>query len=101
MRVYLKLYDGAMNYEEFRRQLGKAGLTVCAFAEMVNMNKVSLSNYKNKNVPSHLAIIAMLLGAMADGQTDFRNVLSNADIARKKPRGAGFEKCSDVKEMSN
>ncbi|KAB8041137.1 helix-turn-helix domain-containing protein [Janthinobacterium aquaticum] len=90
-----------MNYEEFRRQLGKAGLTVSAFAEMINMNKVSLSNYRNKNVPSHLAIIATLLGAMADGQTDFRNVLSNADIERKKPRGAGFEKCVDVKDIGN
>jgi len=76
-----------MTYDEFRRQLGKAGLTIQAFADLVKMNRISLSNYKQGDVPSHLAVIASLLGAMADGETDFRAVLAGIEIAPKKPRG--------------
>ncbi len=80
----------AMNYDEFQRHVGKAGLTLKAFAELVHMNRVSLSNLSKKSeVPTHLAIIAALLGEMADRGVDYRGVLSRIDIAPKKPRGAG------------
>lgn len=79
-----------MTYEEFQRQLGKAGLTIKAFAELVKMNRVSLSNYaKQGEVPSHLAVIAVLLGEMADQGIDFRRVLARISISPKKPRGNG------------
>lgn len=80
----------AMTYDEFQRQIGKAGLSIREFAELVKMNRISLSNNKKKgDVPSHLAVIAVLLGEMAEQQIDFRTVLSGIDIAPKKPRGAG------------
>lgn len=80
----------AMTYEEFHRQIGKAGLTIREFAELVKMNRISLSNYrKDGDVPSHLAVIAALMGEMADQQIDFKTVLSRIDIVPKKPRGAG------------
>lgn len=80
----------AMTYVEFQRHVGKAGLTIKTFAELVRMNRISLSNYaKQGEVPSHLAVIAALLGEMADRGIDYRDVLSRIDIAPKKPRGAG------------
>jgi len=83
----------AMTYEEFQRQLGKAHLTIREFAEPVKMNRISLSNYGKKGeVPSHLAVIAALLGEMAERKIDYRNVLSRIDITPKKPRGAGIGK---------
>lgn len=88
----------SMTYDEFRRQIGKAGLTIHAFADLVKMNPISLSNYKQGNVPSHLAVIVTLLGAMADGQTDFRIALSNIEITPKKPRGAGIGKFGGDKQ---
>jgi len=79
-----------MTYDEFQRQIGKAGLTIRQFAELVKMNRISLSNNKKKGeVPSHLAVIAALLGEMAECQIDFRAVLAKIDIAPKKPRGGG------------
>lgn len=87
-----------MTYDEFRRQIGKAGLTIQTFADLVKMNRISLSNYKNKDVPSHLAVMATLMGAMADGQTDFRNALSNIELEQKKPRGAGIGKFGGDKQ---
>ncbi|MGZ4957633.1 MAG: hypothetical protein ACXV7J_00135 [Methylomonas sp.] len=79
-----------MTYEEFQRHIGKAGLTIREFAELIKMNRISLSNYGKKGeVPSHLAVIAVLLGEMSDRQINYREALSQIDIAPKKPRGAG------------
>ncbi len=80
-----------MTYVEFQRHVGKAGLTIKAFAALIRMNRISLSNYaKQGEVPSHLAVIAALLGEMADRGIDYKDVLSRIDIASKKPRGAGM-----------
>ncbi|MEQ0770899.1 XRE family transcriptional regulator [Paraburkholderia tropica] len=79
-----------MTYTEFLRHVGKAGLTVRAFADLIKMNCVSLSNCAKKGeVPSHLAVIAALMGEMADNGVDYRSVIARIDITRKKPRGAG------------
>jgi hypothetical protein len=77
-----------MTYDEFHRQLGKAGLNIREFADLVKMNRNSVTNYaKIGEVPSHLAVIAALLGAMADKKLDFREVLDDIEIEPKKPRG--------------
>lgn len=79
-----------MTYTEFLRHIGKAGLTIRGFADLIKMNRVSLSNCSKKGkVPSHLAIIAVLMGEMADNGLDFRVILGRVDITPKKPRGAG------------
>jgi hypothetical protein len=74
----------AMTYEEFRRQLGKAGLTVKGFAELIKQTPNSITNYATQGeVPPHLAIIAAL---MESGQ-DFRVTLSRIQFDASKPRG--------------
>lgn len=78
----------AMTYEEFQRHIGKAGLTLREFAELVRMNRVSLSNLSKKgDVPSHLAVIATLMGILADNHIEFSEVLAQIEIKPKKPRG--------------
>lgn len=78
----------AMTYDEFQRQIGKAGLTIREFADLVKMHRNSVTNYaKLGEVPSHLAVIAALLGAMADKKVDFRSILDSIEIEPKKPRG--------------
>lgn len=80
-----------MKYEEFQRHIGKAGLSLREFAALVKMNRVSLSNYGKKGeVPTHLGVIAALLGEMAESRIDYRGVLARIDISPKKPRGAGI-----------
>lgn len=77
-----------MTYKEFYRQLGKAGLSIREFAELVKMNQNSVTNCaKRGEVPSHLAVISTLLGEMAERKIDFRAVLAGIEIAPKKPRG--------------
>ncbi len=82
-----------MDYDEFRRQLGKAGLTAKDFAELVKLNCNSITNYAQRGeVPTHLAVIAALLGEMAERKINFRDVLSRIEITPNKPRGAGIGK---------
>lgn len=78
-----------MIYEEFQRHIGKAGLTITEFAKLIRMNRVSISNMsKRGEVPSHLAVIACLMGEMAESKIDFRSILTTIDIEAKRPRGA-------------
>lgn len=66
-----------MDYTEFRRHLGKAGLTINEFAALLGIKPSSVSNYSaHPPVPTKLALVAVLLGDMADRGIDFRGVLS-------------------------
>ncbi len=79
----------AMTYDEFQRQLGKAGLTIKEFASLVRMNKNSITNCASKGeVPAHLAVIALLMAELTENRIDFRNRLLNIAISPKKPRGS-------------
>lgn len=77
-----------MTYDEFRRQLGKAGLTVKEFAALIKQSPNSVTNYARQGgVPPHLAIMAALMGDMAENGQDFRGVLARIDAGACKPRG--------------
>lgn len=78
----------SMTYDEFRRQLGKAGLTAKGFAELIKQSPNSITNHaKQGEVPPHLAIIAGLMGDMAEAGLDFRATLARIPFEASKPRG--------------
>lgn len=65
-----------MDYAEFRRHLGKAGLTVNAFAGYMGVTPSSVSNHARRGqVPRSYAILAVLMGDAADRGVDFSSVL--------------------------
>jgi len=77
-----------MTYEQFLRELGKAGLTIKSFAKLIKMNRNSVSNYARRGeVPEHLAIIAALLGEMCERSVDFYPVFEKLQVEPKRPRG--------------
>lgn len=77
-----------MNYADFIAELGRIGLTVRAFAELIGMNPNSISNYaRSDQLPSHLALIAVLAVAVSEMGGDYRKVISRVCITPKKPRG--------------
>ncbi len=81
-----------MTYDEFRRQLGKAGLTVKGFAELIKQTPNSITNYAVQGaVPPHLAIIAALMGDMAESGVDFRSTLGRIQFDANKPRGGAVK----------
>lgn len=56
-----------MEYVEFRRHLGKAGLTVNQFAAYLGVRPASISNYSKVGiVPQTYAILVVLLGDAVD-----------------------------------
>ena len=69
-------------------ELGKAGLSVRAFAELIAMNPNSISNYARAGeLPTHLALIAVLVAGISEMGGDFRRVMSRVALTPKKPRG--------------
>ena len=80
-----------MNYDEFKRHVGKAGLTLTELADLLNMNKRSVTNYGAGGVvPDSLAVIVVLMGEMADAGMDFRPAIARIGMKRKLERGVGF-----------
>jgi plasmid maintenance system antidote protein VapI len=89
-----------MNYEELIRNIGKAGLKINSFAELIKTNKNSITNLSGKdNVPKHLAIIATLLGEMVDKDVEYKHLFEKMDLEPQKARGKGS--FSKKKELTN
>ena len=85
-----------MEYTEFRRHLGKAGLTINEFAALLGVKPSSVSNYSARPpVPTQYALLAVLLGDMADRGIDFRGVLSRYGI-NATSLGSKHEKVSQM-----
>jgi len=79
-----------MNYGELKRNVGKAGLNMREFAELIKANTNSITNLATKeSVPKHLAIIATLLGEMVDKSVEYKHLFEKMDLEPQKARGKG------------
>lgn len=80
-----------MSYDEFILELGKAGLSVRKFADLLGMRPNSVSNNaKRGEVPTHLAVIAALLSELSVQRIPIEPIFLRLELTRsvKKPRGA-------------
>jgi len=80
-----------MEYAEFKRQLGKANVSIRGFAELLGKHPNSITNHAHSSVPQHLAVIATLMASMAENGLDFEQPLLKIRGPRMKRRG-GFGK---------
>ncbi len=70
-----------MEYGEFRRHLGKAGLTVNQFAAYLGVRPASVSNYSTTGtVPQTYAILAVLLGEAGDRGVSIQQLLGRFGV---------------------
>lgn len=77
-----------MTYTDFVAELSRAGLGVRTFAELVGMNPNSVSNYaRAAEVPTHLALIAVLLAELSIQGMDYRRAVAKVGPTPKRPRG--------------
>ena len=84
LSLYYLLNLNLMPYEEFYRLIGKAGLSIKEFAELLGMKPNSITNYNKVGfVPSHLAVIVSLISTMKDEGFDFYQ------MSRKTPSFMG------------
>jgi transcriptional regulator with XRE-family HTH domain len=73
-----------MSYPEFLNELLRAGLSVRAFAELIGMNPNSISNYaRDGALPTHLALIAVLVAELSDQGFDYRQVIAKVELVPK------------------
>jgi predicted transcriptional regulator len=94
-----------MIYSEFKRHLGKAGLTVNEFAALLHLQPSSVSNYAKKiAVPQTHAVIAVALGDAADRGVDFRETLARYGLRfqnRARTKSKVVAELSDYRGKSN
>jgi hypothetical protein len=82
-----------MIYKEFRRHLGKAGLTITEFSRLVQLNKNSVTNYAKKDiVPNHWAVVAALMGEMAEYGLDYKVIISKIAFKDNLNRGIAMKR---------
>lgn len=77
-----------MSYDEFVAELDKAQLSIREFADLLEMRPNSVSNNSTRGeVPSHLAVIVVLLAELKVLGVSFEPIFSRLDLNKKKPRG--------------
>lgn len=73
-----------MIYSEFRRHLGKAGITINDFAAYLCVRPSSVSNYaKTGEVPRTYAMLAVLMGEAVDRGVPVADVLARYGIVQQ------------------
>ena len=76
-----------MKYEEFTRNIGKAGLTIKEFAELIKANPNSMTNLATKkSVPKNLAVIVVLLGELVDKGLPYKHLFEKMNLEPQKAR---------------
>ncbi len=76
-----------MEYKELVRNIGKAGLNVKEFAELLKAKPNSITNLKSKGkVPKNLAIIAVLLGELVDKDISYQRLFDKLNLEEQKAR---------------
>ncbi len=65
-----------VEYQELKRQIGKAGLNNTSFAELIKIHPKSVTNFKTNGVPNHISIIAVLIAEMAERKIDFKKIIN-------------------------
>jgi len=79
-----------MDYEEFTRNVRKAGLTLKEFAHLIKTNPNSITNLsKKEQMPKNLAIIAVLLGEMVDKGLEYKSLFEKMNLEPQKARVKG------------
>ena len=84
-----------MNYETFKGCIRRAGLEIHEFAEMVGMNRRSVSNYSKIGVvPEHLALIVLMMVELDRHGVDLKSLVDKLnEMGRRSPkkRDGGFK----------
>lgn len=82
-----------MTYDEFKRNLRAADLSIVDFAALMGMpHRQAITNYNQVGfVPDHFAVIVRLMVALVDAGGDVRSALGGIELKRKKGRGSGFD----------
>jgi len=80
-----------MDYSDFEQTLQQAGVTKKEFAALMGLNASTVTNYASRQVPRHLAVVAVLCRELNYLGSDFRKLVAGVPKIEKKPRPRGFQ----------
>jgi len=76
-----------MTYDDFKKNIKGANLTLREFADLIKANRNSITNLSTQeNVPKNLYIISALLAEMSYHNIDYKKVLKQMDIEPQRAR---------------
>ncbi len=71
-------YACIVDYLTFKAELKQAGLSIRAFAHLLDIQPASVTNYRSKGyVPRHLEVIARLLRALHDAGHPYTSIFGH------------------------
>jgi hypothetical protein len=74
-----------MKYEDFKQQVKSTGLTLKAFAHLLGINPISISNFKARGeVPDQLGLIACFMADYKQNDMDFMELFDRAGLLKKE-----------------
>lgn len=74
-----------MEYDVFKRYVGKAGFTLKEFAVIIGMHHRSISNYSTQpNVPQHLALMALMMVELDKRDVDVKAIAEKIGGPRRQ-----------------
>lgn len=81
-----------MTYEDFVQELSAANISGREFARLLRLNLNTISSYKRRgDVPSNLAVVAVLMRTLAEHNIPYRERLEALDISPNARRGKSIE----------
>ena len=76
-----------MKYDDFKKNIRGANLSMREFADLVKANRNSITNLSTKEkVPKNLYIISALLAELAYYKIDYKKIFQEMDIEPQKAR---------------
>lgn len=86
-----------MDYKTFRRHIGKANLTIGAFAKMIDVQPNAVSNHAKRNeVPRTYAVLSVCLGELADMGVDLNSLLKKHKIIMLEDKKNCYEEVKQI-----
>jgi hypothetical protein len=90
-----------VEYTEFKRHLGKSGLSLTQFAALIEVCPTAVTNYAAKRaVPRHYAVLAVLIGDAADRGSDFRTALARFGLHIRTDGASNVSHLEDFKRSA-
>ena len=80
-----------MTFIEFKKLLLDAELTIPKFTELIKVSEKNIQAYKKKEeVPNAIAVVAACFAKMNQDGFDYKSMIEELDLEKKRKKGAGF-----------
>jgi len=82
-----------MTFNEFKKKLIDADLTLPKFAKLISVSEKNIQNYKKKEkIPNHLAVIVECFAIFKEKNIDFEKRIDMLKLRKNTKKGVGFQK---------